>query len=184
MTDRRRFLAGASRLMAGAAFPETLAALCVAACAPTWRAALFDADEMRALEALVDLILPATDSPAASAAMTHRFIDAAGAACATAAQQKTLREGLGALDTIAQAQHKARFAALGPEQQGALLTARAAADMALDYDHSFFKILKDYTLTGYFLSEIGATQALAYEQIPGGYDADVALAPGQKAWAI
>jgi hypothetical protein len=56
--------------------------------------------------------------------------------------------------------------------------------MALDYDVSFFKLVKDYTMTGYFLSEIGATQALAYEQVPGGYWGDLPLQPGQKAWAI
>jgi glucoside 3-dehydrogenase (cytochrome c) hitch-hiker subunit len=56
--------------------------------------------------------------------------------------------------------------------------------MALPYDQSFFKILKDYTLTGYFLSEIGVTRALAYEKIPGGFQGDLPLQPGQKAWAI
>ena len=60
----------------------------------------------------------------------------------------------------------------------------AAADMKLEYEQSFFKILKDYTLTGYFLSETGATQALAYDKIPGGYWGDVPLKPGQKAWAL
>jgi len=56
--------------------------------------------------------------------------------------------------------------------------------MAAEYDGSFFKILKDYTLTGYFLSEVGATQALAYERVPGGFWGDLPLKPGQKAWAI
>jgi hypothetical protein len=39
-------------------------------------------------------------------------------------------------------------------------------------------------MTGYFLSETGATQALAYLRIPGGFQGDIPLAPGQKAWAI
>jgi hypothetical protein len=65
-----------------------------------------------------------------------------------------------------------------------LLKARAAADMELPYDQSFFKILKDYTLTGYFLSETGATQALAYERVPGGFQGDIPLKADQKAWAI
>jgi len=39
-------------------------------------------------------------------------------------------------------------------------------------------------MTGYFLSEIGATQALAYERIPGGFQGDLELKPNQKAWAI
>jgi hypothetical protein len=65
-----------------------------------------------------------------------------------------------------------------------LLEARAAIDMDLPYEISFFKILKDYTLTGYFLSEVGATQALAYERVPGGFQGDLPLAANQKAWAI
>jgi hypothetical protein len=56
--------------------------------------------------------------------------------------------------------------------------------MDLPYDQSFFKILKDYTLTGYFLSEVGATQALAYERVPGGFQGDLPLKANQKAWAI
>jgi hypothetical protein len=75
------------------------------------------------------------------------------------------------------------FADVKPATQVALLKARAAADQKPEYDSSFFKILKDYTLTGYFLSEVGATQALAYERVPGGFWGDLPLAPNQKAWA-
>ena len=70
------------------------------------------------------------------------------------------------------------------DAQVALLKARAERDVALPYDQSFFRILKDYTLTGYFLSEVGATRALAYEGVPGGYQGDLPLAPNQKAWAL
>jgi hypothetical protein len=47
---------------------------------------------MATLRALVDVILPATDSPAASAADTHYFIDLAIPACAVSAAQKIVRE--------------------------------------------------------------------------------------------
>ena len=69
-------------------------------------------------------------------------------------------------------------------ERAALLQRRAASDISQTYDQSFFKILKDYTLTGYFHSEIGATQALAYERVPGGYQGDIPLTADQKAWAI
>jgi len=140
-------------------------------------ATFFNALEMATLKTLVDVILPATDSPAASAADTHYFIDLAIPACASADAQKTFRTGLRALGAK-------NFDRLAPAEQVALLKARAAADMELPYDQSFFKILKDYTLTGYFLSEVGATQALAYERVPGGYQGDLPLEPNQKAWAI
>jgi hypothetical protein len=171
MTDRRSFLRGASVLMGHAALGNVLTAF---AGSPR-KAGFFDESEMRTLRALVDVILPATDSPAASAADTHYFIDLAVPACANPAAQKTFRAGLAAF---------AGYDQLSEQQQVAKLEARAAADIELAYDESFFRILKDYTLTGYFLSETGATQALAYERIPGGFWGDLPLEPNQKAWAI
>ena len=171
MTDRRGFLRGASVLMGHAALGSVLTAFA----AGQRKESFFKESEMRDLRALVDVILPATDSPAASAADTHYFIDLALPACAKPAAQKAFRAGLAALGG---------FAKLAPDQQVARLKARAAADLPLPYDQSFFRILKDYTLTGYFLSEIGATRALAYEKIPGGFQGDLPLKPDQKAWAI
>jgi len=172
MTDRRSFLRGASILMGHAAFGQVMTAFG----ATPRKATFFNAAEMSTLQALVDVILPATDSPAASAADTHYFIDLAMPACASAEAQKTFGAGLRSLG-------EKRFEHLTPGQQTSLLKARAATDMELPYDQSFFKILKDYALTGYFLSEIGATRALAYERVPGGFQGDLPLKPNQKAWA-
>lgn len=181
MTDRRSFLRGTSALLAHASFPQVLAAF-LAGCATTTRTspakhAFFSPADMDRVTVLVDLILPATDSPAASEARTHEFIDAALSACATSKQQATFRAGLAALveDGFDKADMQGRIA---------LLQRRATKDVTLPYDDSFFKILKDYTLTGYFHSEIGATRALAYERVPGGYQGDIALTAEQKAWAI
>jgi hypothetical protein len=173
MTDRRSFLRGASVLLGSASLGQVLQAFA----ATPRRATTFTDAEMRALRAVVDVILPATDSPAASAAGTHFFIDLAIPACATPAAQATFRRGLAEMAS-------ASFADRNEAEQVAWLRARAAQDMPQPYESSFFRLLKDYTLTGYFLSEIGATQALAYEKVPGGYWGDLPLAPNQKAWAI
>src|SRR5690242_10713542 len=156
MNDRRAFLRGASVLMGHAALGQVLSAFA----ATPRKAGFFNDTEMATLRALVDVILPATDSPAASAADTHYFIDLAIPACAKPAAQKTFRAGLADF---------AGYEKLAPAEQVAKLKARAARDIDAEYEQSFFKILKDYTMTGYFLSETGATQALAYERVPGGY---------------
>ena len=173
MSDRRSFLRGSSVLLGAAALGKVLVAFAATPRKPTF----FTEGELLALRAVVDVILPATDSPAASAANTHYFIDLAIPACATPAARRTFRLGVGEMVN-------SRFAAKPVRDQVAWLKRCAAADLPLDYDHSFFKILKDYTLTGYFLSEVGATQALAYERVPGGFWGDLPLAPDQKAWAI
>jgi hypothetical protein len=178
MSDRRAFLRGASVLLGSASLGTVLQAFAQTSVLPAPRKAThFSESELRTLAALVDLILPATDSPAASAADTHYFIDLAIPACATPAAQKTFRKGLGSFAGK-------NFERQPVDKQVALLKARADKDEALPYDQSFFKILKDYTLTGYFLSEVGATKALAYEAVPGGYWGDLPLQPNQKAWAI
>lgn len=47
----------------------------------------------------------------------------------------------------------------------------------------FFRTLKELTLLGYFTSEIGATQALDYKQVPGRYDPCIPYKEGEKAQA-
>jgi gluconate 2-dehydrogenase gamma chain len=173
MFDRRSFLRGSSVLLTSAALGQAITAFA----ATPRRASHFNEAEMRELRALVDVILPATDSPAASAADTHLFIDTAIPLCATAMAQATFRTGLA--DLVREA-----FSSKSPAAQGEWLEARATRDMPLPYEQSFFRIVKDYTLTGYFLSETGATQALAYDKIPGGYWGDLPLAPNQKAWVL
>jgi hypothetical protein len=172
MTDRRSFLLSGSVLLSSAALGNVIQALA----ATPRKATFFDESEFATLRGLVDIILPATDSPAASAADTHYFIDLAIPACASEMTQVVFRTGL--RDMTGQ-----NFANAPTATQVALLKARAAQDLEIR-EESFFKILKEYTLTGYFLSEIGATQALAYERIPGGFWGDLPLQPNQKAWAI
>ena len=48
----------------------------------------------------------------------------------------------------------------------------------------FFFMIKELTTTGYFTSEIGATQALEYLPIPGKFDGCMPLSPNQKTWAL
>ena len=48
----------------------------------------------------------------------------------------------------------------------------------------FFVQMKGLTVTGYFTSEIGATQALDYLPIPGRFDGSWPMPKGQKSWAL
>jgi hypothetical protein len=57
-----------------------------------------------------------------------------------------------------------------------------AAKQKDDPSH-YFTLMKQLTLLGYFTSEIGATQALRYEAVPGRYEGCVPYKKGDKAWA-
>lgn len=47
----------------------------------------------------------------------------------------------------------------------------------------YFRMMKELTLLGYFTSEIGQTQALRYNPVPGKYEGCVPYKKGDRAWA-
>jgi len=47
----------------------------------------------------------------------------------------------------------------------------------------YFRMIKELTLLGYFTSEIGQTQALRFNMVPGRYEGCVPYKKGDKAWA-
>ncbi len=168
---RRTVLAGLSAIAGHALFPEVLAAFTqtggvAKGIGSGWVVQLVSEAQGRTLTQVVETIIPTTTTPGAEAARVHVFIDLVLAKCATPGDQKKV---LAALD------------ALG---SGFVTADQAARQKALEaMDKDAFTMLKELTVLGYFSSEIGATQALAYDKVPGGYWGNLDLKPGQKSWA-
>jgi hypothetical protein len=188
--NRRDSLKALSAVTAHALFPSIVAGAVEAAASleatgEAWAPRWIRPERAAMLEALVDTILPATETPGARQARVQVFVDLALRDCYTAAEQKLFADGLEALAGECQARHGRPFEACSPEQRHALLVPLDAASYAPDTGArgSFIRILKDLTLVGFFTSRIGATQVLAYEAVPGGYRGCLELRPGQKAWA-
>jgi len=136
-------------------------------------------DSQKALLAEVaDVIIPTTDTPGAKAAGVEAFIVRLIRDCYVIEEQKTFYAGLAKIDAASQGAHGERFVDLNVEQRNAVI------QDAMKTNKAFFKHMKQLTVTGYFISEIGATQALEYLPVPGKFVGDVPLKPGQKAWAI
>jgi hypothetical protein len=164
---RREHLATISAVAAHALFGDVLEAFGQAARAPeAWRPEVVPAAQGPLLAEIVETILPATDTPGAKAARVHLFVDLALARCAPAAGRAAVLSAL---------------ATLGAGFMAAASDARRAQLAQLD--PVALGLLQELTILGYFTSEIGARQALAYDPIPGGYRGCIPLAPGQKAWA-
>jgi gluconate 2-dehydrogenase gamma chain len=164
---RRQHLATISVLAAHALFGDVLDAFARAARGPqSWHPEIVPTAQGPLLAEVVETILPATDTPGAKAAHVHLFVDLALARCAPAPGRMAV---LSALATLG-----AAFLAAAPEARRAQLA---------QIDPLALGLLQELTILGYFTSEIGATQALAYDPIPGGYRGCITLAPGQKAWA-
>ena len=56
-------------------------------------------------------------------------------------------------------------------------------DKSKDVPRHYFRMMKELTLLGYFTSEIGQTQALRYNPVPGKYEGCVPYKKGDKAQA-
>ena len=129
------------------------------------------------LTELADVIIPATETPGAKEAGAEQFIIRVIRDCHPIEEQKTFYGGLAKIDEASQKAHNKNFIDLTEEQKIAVVDDTAKNNKA------FFNQMKQLTVTGYFTSEIGATQALAYLPIPGKFEGDIPLAPGQKTWA-
>ena len=188
--DRRAALLGLSAVTAHALFPRALAEATeisdkLAATGEPWIPSFLPKERALMLEALVDTVLPETDTPGARQAGVHVFVDLALRDCYSEAEQRLFTSGLEALAGECQSRHARPFEACTPEERHALLAPLDAASYAPDTGArgSFVRILKDLTLVGFFTSKLGATQVLRYEKVPGGYQGCVELGPDQKAWA-
>ena len=164
---RREHLATISAVAAHALFGDVLDAFARGAAAPeAYRPEAVPVDQRSLLEEVVETILPATDTPGAKAARVQVFVDLALARCVPAAGRAAVLSALRALG--------AAFVAAAPDARRAQLA---------QIDPVALGLLQELTVLGYFTSQIGATRALAYDPVPGGYRGCIPLAPGQKAWA-
>ncbi len=182
--SRRQALFGATltfgAVWAGLSLPGAAAAQGV----PAWAPKALAATQARTLEAVCEVIFPATDTPGAREAGVAGFIDQTIAAWSAPRDASAMRVGLDRMEAESVAAHGQGFAALTTAQQTALLTrydaeARAAGPAA----SHFFRLIRDLATVGYFTSEPGATRAVRYDPVPGDYRGCVPLSHIGRAWA-
>ena len=151
----------------------------------------FSAGDVAFLDEVADTILPDTaKSPGAKAARTGAFMAIIVTDSYSPEDQTVFREGMKALDAASQkANGGATFIASSAGQRTALLTALDKEQHAYqkarkpDERQHYFRLMKELTMTGFFTSEIGYTQAMRYIETPGRFDPCVDYQPGDKIWA-
>jgi hypothetical protein len=133
---------------------------------------------------LTDLIIPETDTPGAKAARVNEFIDVILTEWATPEERQNFLQGLEGVDKQSRELFGKDFVDATPVQQVTLL--RALDDFAAsergdkpqkhgntvpEFDTqlrgNFYDIFRGITLHGYYTSEIGFTQELKLQIIPG-----------------
>lgn len=135
-------------------------------------------DQQALLAEVADVIIPTTDTPGAKAAHVEQFIVRVLHDCYQLEKQERFYAGLDRLQAASKSAYGKPFAELEAPARIELVKQTTTKD------REFFALLKQFTVAGYFTSEIGATQALEYLPIPGRFEGEVAMKPGQKTWAI
>ncbi len=148
----------------------------------------FSPADLTLLDEIGDTILPATDVPGAKAVGIGAFMAMMVNNCYDAPDQQAFKTGLKSVADTFRTRHRTEFASGTVGQRTSLLNGLDAeqrtytATRTDNQPHHHFRIMKDLTILGYFTSEIGATQALRYEEVPGRYDGDAPYKKGDRAW--
>lgn len=159
---------------------------------PVVRTSLTDAD-IPLLDELAEAILPATNSsPGAKAAKVGEYIRLIYNDCMEADDQTILLDGLNELDNRSAKVFSGSYLDAEPPQKLQLLETVQAEATAHNLKQEtmeepvphYFDILKGMTISGYFTSEIGMTEARNYLPVPGKFEACIPYNQGDKPWAI
>jgi hypothetical protein len=144
--------------------------------------------------AMTEQIIPATDTPGAKGARVNEFIDVILTEWATPEERAHFIEGLEDIDKQSQKLFGKDFVDASPDQQLAQL--RAIDDVTLagrvarahhgnhveppdqQLEGDFWEVFKRITVHGYYTSEIGFSQELKLQIIPGAQHGCQPLGPG------
>lgn len=171
---------------------------------------LFAAETVDRLGDLAEAILPATSTPGAKLAGVGGFIPVWVRDCYTQEQQQVFLDGFAKLDEKSTEFKGKPFQELSAEDRTAVAAALEKEAKAYNEKQNeetkeyrekeglkqnelyrelelppphWFTLFKQITMTGFFNSEMGCTQALRYVKIPGKYDGDFPYKKGEKAFA-
>jgi Gluconate 2-dehydrogenase subunit 3 len=148
---------------------------------------------------MIDLIIPATDTPGAKGARVNEFIDVILTEWANDSERQAFLSGLADVDKQSNSLFGKNFTDASVEQQTTLL--RSMDDVAMsrhaaqrarhgntipaDRDKqlqgNFWDVVKGITLQGYYTSEVAFTQEMNLQVIPGAYHGCVPIAAEKKA---
>jgi len=148
---------------------------------------VLDPHQNEMVVAIAEMIIPATDTPGATAAKVNEFVDLALGEWMDDNERAKFLQGIGELDDRSRKRFAKDFTGCAPDEQTEMLQLVDAEVAALrDADkqgthrdptpsQGFFQMLKRLTLLGYYTSEIGDAEELHNPIIPGRYDGCVLL---------
>jgi hypothetical protein len=130
-----------------------------------WKPQFFDEHQNETLIALTDLIIPATDTPGAKAALVNRYLDLKYNE-ESAENQQEIVQALAWFDGRSLSLHNKPFVSLTKQEQTSLLEPLADPKNSRPEDRAgvkAFEFIKGLTIFGYYTSRIGLDEELKYQ---------------------
>lgn len=127
--------------------------------------AFFNPEELKLVAEVIDIILPATNSKSASEAKVQHFLDEVFEKCMPTAEQNLIKKGLSTLSID--------FSSTSDKNE----LIKTIDQQAYSGDHQFiyFRLIKQYTLVGFFTSQEGMTVASNFAKFPGEFQGDIKI---------
>jgi gluconate 2-dehydrogenase gamma chain len=166
---------------------------------------IFTVRQRQLVRRLVEIIIPRTDTPGALDAKADHFIELTVAHYMTPEERKTFVTGLNGLQAdIDNADDLERGDLQEEALQGDALTGLLIERLTeleeqyadapwyqmgnrlgngFDSTAPFICQLKELTVVGFFMSEVGATQVLRHNPMPGDFKGETPLATDQPSWS-
>ena len=188
--DRREAIKRTSLAMGGVISAPVLAAL-MKGCSPSrsleWQPTFFTPEQAMSIEDISDRIIPETETPGAKGVGVPQLVEELVSAVLKSKDRDRFMKGLEDLEKSSQETFGKSFHQLSEGEQYELLGPlnEEAANSATRYlmsgykeerVPSFFRMMKEITIAGYYSSEVGASQELEFQEIPGNYDGCIPLA--------
>lgn len=180
MLDRRELLRRAIFLVGGTAVATPLELF--ADSGP--QARFFGAAQYSLLEVVADIIMPRTDTPGAIDAGVPAAFDALMKNWASRERQEQFRALLEEIDQAAREQASGLLALDRTRRTEVLVAFDKSKSGGRHTGDKVYRKFKELVLTLYYHSEVGATQELRYEHVPGRWEASVKMTPDTRASAV
>lgn len=179
-TNKRKFLKGLSVLMGASTVAQLTAGNALASAMSFQQQTgnktrkLFNKQQFSVLKAVCATVIPETDTPSAAQLNVHRFVDHQLVVCYQKPEQADALAIIDMIDNKAKQHLNALFNELSTTQQTFLLESIESGDLGFNAQHQKqFSALKALIVFGYFTTEVGATEVLAYQAVPGGFKGSV-----------
>lgn len=145
--------------------------------------AFYSAAEMDLISALSDTIIPDTDTAGAVGAGVPVVIQGLASDWGGDDYRRYWRGGLRDLNSALKKSAGRDFTSLGQTLRNNALAKYDAQVFNGQIEDAFYRDLKRTVVQAYYMTEVGATEELAYEPVPGEWKGCVPLSDYPKNWA-